>query len=208
MTIRQSYNAWAASYDTDRNLTRDLDAQVTRTVLGDLRPAVVLETGCGTGKNTAFFAEIAARVLALDFSRAMISRAESRSYAASVAFALADLTQPWPCAVASTSLVACNLVLEHIADLDPVFVQARRVLEPGGKLFICELHPFLQYQGKKAVFHIDGKQHEITTFTHHTSDFLRAASRAGFALQRLDEWWHAEDTGKPPRLISLLFEKS
>ena len=36
MTIRDAYNAWAATYDTDRNLTRDLDAQVTRATLAAL----------------------------------------------------------------------------------------------------------------------------------------------------------------------------
>lgn len=211
MTVQAGYDTWAASYDHDRNLTRDLDAQVTRAVVGGQRCAALLELGCGTGKNTALYAGIAGRVLALDFSAAMLRQAVGKHagpHSAAVAFALADLTHPWPCARRAVQLVTCNLVLEHIADLQAVFAQARRVLAPGGQCFICELHPFRQYQGKKATFQRNNSAVEIPAFVHHTSDFLRAAEAAGLTLQALGEWWHAEDSQQePPRLISFLFER-
>ncbi|MBN2471286.1 MAG: class I SAM-dependent methyltransferase [Anaerolineae bacterium] len=210
MTVQESYDAWAASYDHDRNLTRDLDARVTRDVLGGHHYPAMLELGCGTGKNTGFYAGIAGRVLALDFSAAMLAQAvrkQARPQAAAVAFARADLASPWPCAPQSVHLVACNLVLEHLADLHAVFAQARQVLAPGGQCFICELHPCRQYQGKKAAFQHNDTAVEIPAFVHHTSDFLQAARAAGLTVQALGEWWHAEDSRQgPPRLISFLFE--
>ncbi len=211
MTVQEGYAAWAGSYDHDRNLTRDLDAQVTRDVLGGHHYAALLELGCGTGKNTAFYAGLAGRVLALDFSAAMLRQAVRKHagpQSAALAFALADLTHPWPCAPGAVQLVTGNLVLEHIADLHAVFAQARRVLAPGGQCFISELHPFRQYQGKKATFQRDSSTVEIPAFVHHTSDFLGAAAAAGLALQALGEWWHAEDSQQgPPRLITFLFER-
>ncbi len=207
MSIRQAYSEWAVTYDSDRNLTRDLDALVTRESLSESHYHSILEIGCGTGKNTPFYRQIAERVVALDFSEGMIAQARTKLNGAPVLFAVADLTAPWPCADQSIDLVVCNLVLEHIADLGFIFAQAQRVLHPGGHFFVCELHPFKQYQGKKATFQREGGQTEIQAYVHHISDFLSAGQDAGFTLKRLGEWWHSEDVQLPPRLVSFMFEK-
>jgi malonyl-CoA O-methyltransferase len=206
MSVQNAYDEWAITYDADRNRTRDLDAQVTRQLLGERRYTTILELGCGTGKNTAMFAHMADRVVALDFSEAMITRAKAKLSDGLVLFALADLTRSWPCADQSVDLATCNLVLEHVADLGFIFGQAGRVLSPNGQFFVSELHPFRQYQGKKAVYQSGEGQVEIPAFVHHISDFLKAADVADFMLVRLNEWWHADDR-ELPRLISFLFQK-
>jgi malonyl-CoA O-methyltransferase len=207
MSVRKAYSEWATTYDQDRNLTRDLDERVMRESLGQRRYTSILELGCGTGKNTRLLIQRADRVVALDFSEGMITRARAKLRADSVLFAVANLTQTWPCADQSIDLVVCNLVLEHINDLGFIFAQAQRILTPGGHFFVCELHPFRQYQGKKAIFQGEGGQVEIPAFVHHVSDFLNAAEQVGFALKRLGEWWHEDDQQLPPRLISCWFEK-
>jgi ubiquinone/menaquinone biosynthesis C-methylase UbiE len=205
MSVRDAYNTWSASYDSDRNLTRDLDAIVTRDLLSQRRYRAILELGCGTGKNTALLVRLGERVQALDFSAGMIAQAQAKIAAEHLSFALADLTERWPCADRSVDLIVCNLVLEHIADLDWIFAEAARVLLPDGQFFLCELHPFKQYQGAQARFQRDQQQVLIPAFVHHISDFLKAAASHGLRLQRLDEWWHAEDQNTPPRLVSFIF---
>ena len=207
MSIQKAYNEWSQTYDTDRNLTRDLDQEVMRETLKDLRFKSILEIGCGTGKNTTFLVQIGAHVHALDFSEGMIEKAREKVKAGSVRFAVADLTQKWPCDDKSYDLIVCNLVLEHIEDLSFIFSEASRVLAAGGRFFINELHPFRQYDGKKAVFQAGEGVTEIPAFVHHLSDFLNAGSKNGFTLVKLNERWHAEDLNKPPRIVSLLFEK-
>ncbi len=207
MKIQQAYDTWSATYDGDENLTRDLDRTVTESILGDWRCPTVLELGCGTGKNTPLLAEIGERVTAVDFSAGMIAQAKAKITAPNVTFQAADITRPWPTANSAFNLITCNLILEHVADLDFIFAEAGRSLAAGGKLFISELHPFKQYQGSKAQF----QQGEATTFipayVHHISDFLTAAKENGLKLLALDEWWHKQDEGKPPRLITFLFQK-
>jgi ubiquinone/menaquinone biosynthesis C-methylase UbiE len=207
MSIQEAYNDWASTYDTDRNLTRDLDQRVTRDALAGGHFHAILELGCGTGKNTPLLAQRGERVLALDFSSGMIARAQAKVHAANVRFATADITIPWPCASRAMDLIVCSLILEHIADLSFIFAEAARVLTEGGQLLICELHPFRQYEGKKAVFQREGGQTEIPAFVHHISDFLTAAAKSGLTLATLGEWWHDEDQGKPPRLVSFRFTK-
>jgi ubiquinone/menaquinone biosynthesis C-methylase UbiE len=205
MNIRDAYTAWSPTYDTVENPTRDLDLVATRATLGDLRCRAVLELGCGTGKNTDFFAQIGDHVQAVDFSAGMIAQARAKVQAPNVTFVAADITQPWPCAEQSVDLISINLVLEHVADLGAVFAEAARTLRTDGRLFICELHPFKQYQGKQARFEQQGETTQITAFVHHISDFLEAANQHGFSLLRLAEWWHQPDHTLPPLLISFLF---
>lgn len=207
MSIQSAYNDWSASYDTDENLTRDLDQKVTRDTLANLHFKAILETGCGTGKNTSFLSQIGATVHALDFSAGMIEKAQAKVKAENVRFSIADLTQRWPCEDGAYDLIVCNLVLEHIEDLSFVFSEAFRVLEPGGKFLVNELHPFRQYEGKKARFASEAGVTEIPAFVHHISDFVNAASKNGLMLVKLNECWHEQDQNKPPRIVSFLFEK-
>jgi len=207
MSIQKAYNEWSQTYDTDRNLTRDLDLRVMQETLADRHFNSILEIGCGTGKNTTFLAQIGAYVHALDFSEGMIEKAREKVQAGNVKFSVADLTQKWPCENAAYDLIVCNLVLEHIADLSFIFSQASRVLAGGGRFLINELHPFRQYEGKKAVFQGGEGVTEIPAFIHHISEFLNSASTSSLTLVKLNEWWHEEDKSKPPRIISFIFEK-
>lgn len=207
MSIQKAYNEWSETYDGDRNLTRDLDQKVTQEALANLHFDSILETGCGTGKNTVFLVQIGRRVHALDFSEGMIQRAKEKVQATNVKFSVADLTQRWPCEDRAYDLVICNLVLEHIEDLAFIFSEASRVLTEAGRFLIHELHPFRQYEGKKAIFNKGEGVTEIPAFVHHISDFLNAASANGLKLVRLNEYWHELDQNKPPRIVSFLFEK-
>lgn len=207
MDIQHAYDDWSASYDSNSNLTRDLDQQVVREALTGVRFQNILEIGCGTGKNTAFLAEIGWHIHALDFSAGMIEKARRKVRADNVRFEIADLTERWPCEDGKYHLVLCCLVLEHIEDLAHIFVEAACVLATGGNLLINELHPFRQYDGSKARFERDAVTVEVHAFVHHISDFTNTAASRGLKLVRLNEYWHAADVNKPPRIVSLYFEK-
>jgi malonyl-CoA O-methyltransferase len=205
--IRDAYTTWSRTYDSDRNLTRDLDQEVTETLLRDRQHESILEIGCGTGKNTGFLTRIGRKILALDFSIGMLQKAKARVSATNVLFVAADLTERWPCKQNRFELIVCNLVLEHVEDLKGIFYEASEALTKGGSFFISELHPYRQYEGKRAVFQNAHETIEIPAFVHHLSDFTNVATENGFSLQLMKEWWHEEDRGKPPRLVSFMFEK-
>ena len=206
MSIDRAYNDWAETYDSDPNLTRDLDHEITSETLTDFRCKAALEIGCGTGKNTSFLSSIGEKVFALDFSEGMISKAKDRPGLSNVTFFLTDLRKKWPFDDRSIDLVVCNLVLEHIEDFRSIFSESSRALVKGGRLFICELHPFRQYQGTRAKFQSKEGEREVGAFIHNISDYLDTAAKCGFELEHLKEWWHKKDKDRPPRIVSFMFK--
>ena len=207
MNVLAAYAEWSHTYDDDRNLTRDLDEEVTRRTFAGKRHKTILEIGCGTGKNTSLFAQTADSVQAIDFSAEMIERARRRLPAGNVKFRVADLTERWPVGDSSINLISCNLVLEHIQHLSFIFAEAARVLTRDGQFFISELHPFRQYLGTQAHFQRNHETHTIDAFVHNVTDFIDAAQNNNLRLETIKEWRHEEDKDKPPRLISFLFQK-
>ena len=209
--LAQGYDRWAASYDADKNATRDLDAVVVRRVGLAIENKDVLELGSGTGKNTAYLAEHARRVVAMDFSEGMIARAHERIATSNVVFKLHDVRDTWPVDSAAVDVVVANLILEHVHDLAPVFFEAARVLRPQGQFFFCELHPYRQLLGAQAQFTDPGTGEtvKLTAHVHTVSEYVMGGIEAGFALKSLGEWTEDEAApDAPPRLISCLFERA
>ena len=182
MNIKDAYNDWSATYDTDENLTRDLDQRVTRNALENLHINSILEIGCGTGKNTGLLSQIGENVHAVDFSQGMIDKAKEKIRTSNVRFSIANIKEKWPYGDQSYDLIVCNLILEHIEDLNWVFSEASRSLVGKGRFFVCELHPFKQYQGKKTKFFSVKLMSEIPAFVHHISDYIEAARNYRLAL--------------------------
>lgn len=207
MTIEKAYNIWANQYDTNKNSTRDLDHKATVQTLKEYKFENVIELGCGTGKNTLYLFKRAKKVLALDFSQEMLNIAKAKINDPRVNFQKADITKKWKVNDSFADLITSSLILEHIEDLDFIFQQVFMKLKTEGLFFISELHPFKQYSGTKARFEDEDGIKELTTFTHHISEFTNSAKLNNFKLLEFNEWFDTETENKVPRLVSFVFQK-
>lgn len=207
MNPKQAYNIWAAQYDTNPNRTRDLEGQALRHSLEKILFATCLEIGCGTGKNTGWLLQKAKEVTAVDFSEAMLDKAREKILSDRIQFRQTDITNDWTFGSGRYDLVSFSLVLEHIQHLDHVFREAAAALISGGHVYIGELHPFKQYSGTKARFDTAAGRQEVTCFTHHVSDFVRAAQKNGLILKDLQEYFDEDDRNTLPRILTLIFQK-
>lgn len=205
MSTQKLYDQWSSTYDSVENKTRDLEKLACETILADATFASVLELGGGTGKNTTWLAERAEHVLSVDFSSEMQAVARSKVKNPNVEFRLGDVRSEWSFVDANLDLITCSLILEHVEDLDFIFREAAKVLSPGGHFYICELHPFKQYEGSKARFETADGVQVTECFQHHVTDYTNGALANGFAIERLDEWFDGNDRTKTPRLVSFLF---
>lgn len=208
--VEAAYDCWAKVYDSAPNATRDLDALVLRKQQLALANADVLEIGCGTGKNTEWLATEARTVLALDLSAGMLQKARERVHSERVRFVRHDLRDSWPATEASFDVVVADLVLEHVEHLKPFFEEAARVLRPGGRLFLCELHSFKQQLGSQARFVVPetGQERAVSAYRHGVSEYLNSGIGAKLKLVRADVWREeTAEQGAPPRLLSLVWAR-
>jgi ubiquinone/menaquinone biosynthesis C-methylase UbiE len=207
MSIQLAYNQWAEQYDTNLNKTRDMEAITLRKVLATISFDNCLEIGCGTGKNTEWLLQKAKKVMAVDFSDAMLTKAKEKIVAPHVQFQQTDITHTWNFGHNYFQLVTFSLVLEHIEHLEPVMKEAAAALEPGGYAYVGELHPFKQYSGSKARFDTaEGKQ-ILECYTHHISDFIESAKENGLSLVDLQEHFDDDNKNEAPRILTILFRK-
>lgn len=205
-STREAYDEWSATYDVVVNPTRDLEKRACETVLGGVSFGRVLELGGGTGKNTAWLAERSRELVSVDLSPEMQAIARRKVTAKNVEFRIGDVTVQWDFGV-GFDLITCSLILEHVEDLQHVFREAARTLMPGGRFYLCELHPFKQYHGSKARFETDKGTKVVECFTHHFSDYVDAATSTGFSIERMDEWFDDDDRAGMPRLLSFFFKR-
>ncbi|MBC7874200.1 MAG: class I SAM-dependent methyltransferase [Ferruginibacter sp.] len=207
MNTEQAYNNWASKYDTNLNKTRDLEAKALRNTLSSMLFDSCLEIGCGTGKNTLWLIEKAKEVTAVDLSAEMLAKAKEIITDERVQFLQADITTGWTFRNQLYDLVTFSLVLEHIDHLDPIFKETAQSVKAGGYVYVGELHPFKQYTGSKARFDTAAGQQVLDCFTHHVSDFTRAAQKNGLDLVDINEYFDDENKNEIPRILTLLFKK-
>ncbi len=207
MSIQKAYDSWASQYDTNVNKTRDIEAIAIRQILTPLKFHSVLEIGCGTGKNTEWFAERASRVTAIDFSDEMLAMARAKITSKNVEFKQADITTPWTFREQLYDLVSFSLVLEHMNNLEPIFREAAESLADDGHIYIGELHPFKQYTGSKARYATAEGEQVVDCYNHHLSDFIQAAKKYGLKIADVSEFFDDDERKQLPRILSILFIK-
>ena len=208
MSIREAYNKWADQYDSNLNLTRDLEAIALRSELKDYQFENSLEVGCGTGKNTEFLLTKTNNHTAVDLSEEMLAIAKSKIAASSVKYFQADINEPWNFAHDFFDLVTFSLVLEHVENLDEVFRKLAHHTRIGAHVYIGELHPFKQYTGSKARFETSDGLQIVSCFNHHISDFTNSAKKHGFTIVSINEYFDEDKSVLIPRILTLLFKKN
>ena len=110
--------------------------------LGHLLPSVdVVDIGCGEGYLTVEVSRWARRVVAIDRSPAVLTRAKalaSRRRAANITFKKGEIDR-LPLEAASVDIALLSQALHHAPDPARALAEAVRVLRPGGKLLVLDL---------------------------------------------------------------------
>lgn len=187
--VRTGYDRWAKVYDHDANPTQALEGPMVWQAIGDSRGLAVLDLGCGTGRHSLRLAAAGANVTAVDFSEGMLDEARRKPGADAIRFAQHDLHESLPFGDGEFDVVVSGLVLEHMRELDGLFAEARRVLKPGGRAVISAMHPAMFLRGSQARF-TDPESGELVqpgSIAHSISEFVMAAVRARFSIERIEE---------------------
>jgi demethylmenaquinone methyltransferase/2-methoxy-6-polyprenyl-1,4-benzoquinol methylase len=150
-TVQSMFDRIAERYDLlNRVISLRLDArwrgEVIRKALAVDHP-VIVDLGTGTGDLALSAAKMThgeARIVGLDFSLQMIRLAQSklaRSPYGSVTAFVQGSAMNAPFKERSFDAAMTAFVLRNISDLAQFFLEAHRVLKPGGRLVSLDMYP-------------------------------------------------------------------
>lgn len=135
--IQQEFNQWAAAGRGDEMEDHHSDITDQTLPLMDLQAADrVLDLGCGTGWASRRMAKVAGEVVGLDVADEMLRRAEKTSSAFKNIRYVWGSAESIPTADNYFSKVLSVESFYYYADQGKALDELRRVMAPGGKLFI------------------------------------------------------------------------
>ena len=97
----------------------------------------------------------------------------------------------------SYSLVISSLAVCHVKELDKLYLEVNRILEPGGYFILVDYHPFFLLNGIPTHFpNTDGKQIAIENWLHLISDYISKGINQRFQLLEMKERIVTEEWAK------------
>lgn len=201
--VRALFDDYAPRFD--RHLTKSLNYRGPELLADALRRAaskrlrepvfrLVLDLGCGTGLMGAALEGRAARIEGVDLSPQMLAKAAKTGvYDALHEGELVSFLQGRAEGEAD-GIIAAD-VFVYMADLAPVFAEARRVLAPGG------FFAFTVQAGEGDGYRLG----EDARYAHGERYLTALAQRTGFTIVLFEEVSTREDRGRPvPGYLAVL----
>jgi len=178
--LDEGYALWSQTYDAPLRLF-GLEEPVMHALFDGLSPgSKVLDAACGTGRHALQLAARGHSLTGVDRSPHMLARA--RTKLPDAVFLDGDL-EALPVPDAAFDVVVCGLALVHLPRLDQVMAEFARVLRPGGRLIVSDVHPMPILVGWQAQFRgADGEAAFMRLHPHLLSEYATAALGAGLRV--------------------------
>lgn len=186
LDVASGYARWAAVYDDPGNPLIGHEQPAVHEIMAAWPvPLRVLDVACGTGRHTVHLAELGHDVTGVDASPAMLAQAGGKR---------ADLTlvegfvEDLPFPPNSFDAAVCALLFDHLLDIDGAVGELARVVRPGGRVLISNIHPTMSLTGANAAFRDrNGDRNYMRGHHHSVSTNLRAFRAHGLTVRRCEE---------------------
>jgi SAM-dependent methyltransferase len=180
LDVRDAYASWADTYDGPNPLIT-AEQPAIGNFLDGIDAGFALDAACGTGRLTRLLDDRGHRVIALDASAEMLAHAKENAPGA--ALVRGDLRRV-PIEDGRVDVVVCGLALTHVPTLREPIAELARVLRPGGRLIVSDIHPVAVATGAHAFFvRRDGSRGVTRNETHWPSEYVQAFRSAGLTIE-------------------------
>ena len=173
--------------------------------LGDVTGASIVDIGCGEGRFSRLLAGHGANVTGVDLTVPLIEKAKSLAVG-NETYVVDDAEDLESIQSDSFDLAVSYIVLVDLLDYRRAIEAAYRVLKPGGRFVICNVHPmrtsvpygWINQGGRKLFYALDNYTDEgprefewwgksFINMHRTLSSYISAFLDAGFVLARLYE---------------------
>ncbi|MCE3550641.1 class I SAM-dependent methyltransferase [Pseudonocardia sp. RS11V-5] len=181
--LREGYARWAGTYDGPLRLFSIEEPPMERR-LAAWPAGEVLDAACGTGRYAVRLAERGHTVVGVDRSPDMLERARAKVPGGRfLEGGLTDLPLP----DSSVDAAVCALALVHVPEVAPALAELARVVRPGGRILVSDVHPFLVQLGWQAQFASGAGRAYMRLNRHRVTDYAAAALAAGLVVRGAEE---------------------
>ncbi len=177
VSARRGYDLWSETYDSTPNPVVSMDSRHTINLLSPVNGELILDAGCGTGRNLRPILLAGATAIGIDFSHRMLRVARRQLENPSVA--LGDLQSSLPFPAGTFDAVLCALIGEHLSELHVVLDEFYRVLKLGGRLVFSVYHPAMSAAGIEANFELADVEYRLGSVHYSVADHIRLLQEAG-----------------------------
>ncbi|GLF92703.1 class I SAM-dependent methyltransferase [Streptomyces yaizuensis] len=175
------YASWSTVYDSLPSSFIEVEEPITHRLFDQGPTGTALDAACGTGRTSAALAARGYRVIGVDQSPEMLEHARRKVPGAE--FHRGRLEQ-LPLDDASVDLAVSTLAMTHLPDLRPGVAELARVVRPGGRVVITDLHPFVvTLQGQCHFVHGDDTLAFVRNHVHLAGDYISAFTEAGLSVR-------------------------
>lgn len=173
--------------------------------LGNVRGKRALDIGCGEGRFSRLLAELGAEVAGVDLTEPLIERARYLAVGGDT-YVVGDAENLIGIADESFDIAVSYIVLVDLLDYRASIKAAYRVLKPGGRFIVCNIHPmrsavpygWVNLAGRKLFYAVDRYWDEgprdfpwwgknFVNMHRTLSSYVNAFVESGFVLEGMEE---------------------
>ena len=190
--------------DTDQAVRTGMLDSWMLDALGNVGGKSAIDIGCGEGRFSRLLSQLGASVTGVDLTEALIARA--RAMSTGEAYILGDAEDLNEVESDSFDLAVSYIVLVDLLDYRSAIGEAYRVLRPGGRFVVCNIHPmrsslpagWIKQADRKLFYPVDDYTDEgprewtwwgrrFVNMHRTLSSHIAAFLDAGFTLRALQE---------------------
>lgn len=202
MDIAKQYNLVGEDYISSSENQGSIKEQKSKEFIlnnVDFRNKIVLDLGCGYGRDIRLFEDKGAEVFGIDSSELMVHEAKKVVRNPDSVLIADALKLPFP--NNKFDIIIAKHSLHYLEDLDAAIKEVARTLKSGGLLILTVPHPFSEiflkksksYDNKEKIFFKAHQKFILEFPSHKLSDYLSVEFNTLFEIKKIWELTKKEE---------------